>query len=221
MSPDLMMSRPLFVTFEGIDACGKSTQIKLLADFLHRRQIKTTQLRDPGSTRVSEAVRNILLDRKYADMSPWAELLLYEAARAQLVQESVLPALKNGFVVLCDRFYDSTTAYQGFARQLDPVVVEKANAIGSCGLIPDLTIFIDIDVQESEQRKQLLGHTLDRMEAEGRQFLQRVRDGYQALWAKEPNRIFRVNGSESIETVQEQIQTLLIQKWKDMFSSEQ
>lgn len=206
------LEKALFVTFEGIDACGKSTQIRLLHDFLAQHRKTVVQLRDPGSTRVSEAVRAILLDHAHKAMSPWAELLLYEAARAQLVQEAILPALSQGAVVLCDRFYDSTTAYQGYARGLDLESVRQANILGSCGLTPDATFFVDVDPIIAAQRKAAQGGGMDRIEAEGLAFQQRVRAGYVAIQAAEPQRVFHIDGSRSVAEVHQQIVQIFLHK---------
>jgi dTMP kinase len=206
--------KPLFVTFEGIDACGKSTQILMLHDFLRNRGIDAAQLRDPGVTRVSEAVRAILLDRSNTEMSPWTELLLYEAARAQLVQELIQPALRLGRVVLCDRFYDSTTAYQGHARNLDLKMIKRANEIGACGLVPDLTFFIDVDPVVAAQRKVRQGSSVDRMEAEGLEFQKSVRAGFIAIQSAESGRVHIIDGHLSSEQIHEKIRSLFINKWE-------
>jgi dTMP kinase len=206
--------KPLFVTFEGIDACGKSTQILMLHDFLRNHGIEAVQLRDPGATRVSEAVRAILLDRSNTEMSPWTELLLYEAARAQLVQELIQPALRLGRIVLCDRFYDSTTAYQGYARNLDLKMITRANEIGACGLVPDLTFFIDVDPVVAAQRKVRQGSSVDRMEAEGLEFQKRVRAGFIAIQSAEPGRVHIIDGHLSSEQIHEKIRSLFLNKWE-------
>ena len=206
------LQKALFVTFEGIDACGKSTQIRLLHDYLAQRGQNVVQVRDPGSTGVSEAVRAILLDHAYRDMSPWAELLLYEAARAQLVQEAILPALSQGTVVLCDRFYDSTTAYQGYARGLDLESVRQANVLGSCGLTPDATFFVDVDPIIAAQRKAAQGGRTDRIEAEGLEFQRRVRAGYVAIQAAEPQRMYLIDGRRTVTEIHQQIVQIFLQR---------
>lgn len=142
-----------FITFEGIDYSGKSVQIKRLAEYLEQEGKTVVVLRDPGTTRISEKIRHILLDNDHHEMTKWTELLLYEAARAQMVEETIMPLLQEGSVVLCDRFYDSTTAYQGYGRQLDIMMVERANSIGSCGLVPELTLLIDLDVDAAVKRR--------------------------------------------------------------------
>lgn len=199
----------LFITFEGVDACGKSTQAQLLYQFLRKNDREVIRLRDPGATPISEAIRAILLDNKNSAMSPWAELLLYEAARAQMVDESIKPALRAGKIVVSDRFYDSTTAYQGYARGLDLESVKRANGIGSVGLTPDITFVIDVDPKIAVERKIKLGEPADRMEAEGFAFQQKVRSGYQKIAESNPQRVKRVDGNRSVEIIQQEIRRLI------------
>ncbi len=197
--------RGLFITLEGIDFCGKSTQAALLARRWRETGREVTTLRDPGGTTISERVRAILLDRRLQEMHPVTELLLYEAARAQLVAERIAPCLERGEVVICDRFYDSTTAYQGYGRGLPLEQVELANRLGSQGLRPDLTIVIDITVEESLRRQQTLGQLPDRMEAQESDFRRRVREGYLEISRREPERIVVVNGEDPPEEVHTRI----------------
>jgi dTMP kinase len=203
------MKNGLFISFEGVDACGKSTQAELLYEFLRKKGKEVIRLRDPGATPISEAIRTILLDNRNDAMSPWAELLLYEAARAQMVDESIKPALDAGQVVLCDRFYDSTTAYQGYARGLDLTIVDQANQIGSIGLTPDVTFVIDVDPKIAVERKIKLGEPADRMEAEGFLFQEKVRGGYLKIADHNPDRVKLIDGSQSINDIQDQIRLLL------------
>ncbi|MBN1561980.1 dTMP kinase [candidate division KSB1 bacterium] len=199
-----------FVTFEGIDACGKSTQIRLLHEFLRKNEVDAICLRDPGTTAISESIRRILLDNKNSAMSSWTELLLYEAARAQLVEEEIRPALAKGAIVLCDRFYDSTTAYQGYGRGLDLDIVRRANEIGSVGLTPDLTFFLDIDPRLAVARKREIGIAEDRLEAEGVAFQEKVRHGFRELQKAEPQRVSFIDGHRAIETIQLEIQSIMM-----------
>ena len=199
----------LFITFEGVDACGKSTQVELLYDYLRNNDKEVIRLRDPGATPISEAIRNILLDNKNAAMSPWTELLLYEAARAQMVEESIRPALDSGVIVLCDRFYDSTTAYQGHARGLDLDVVARANQIGSVGLTPNMSFVIDVEPKIAAERKAKQGRPADRMEAEGFVFQEKVREGYLIISGRFSNRVKLIDGSRSIDEIQQQIRSIL------------
>jgi len=162
-----MLKSSKVISFEGIDQSGKSVQVKLFYERLQKENIASILLRDPGATRISERIRSILLDNDLVEMSPWTELLLYEAARAQMVEESIKPALEKNMVVVCDRFYDSSTAYQGYGRGLDLELVAAANRLGACGVVPDKTFLIDLEPEIAYQRKQNLDYEADRLEAEG------------------------------------------------------
>ncbi len=190
-----------FITFEGIDYSGKSVQAKQLLENLKLQNIPCTALRDPGATRISEKIRGILLDNDHNEMTKWTELLLYEAARAQMVEESIIPALKKGEIVVCDRFYDSTSAYQGFGRELDLEMVNRANSIGSVGLVPDLTFLIDIDVKSALERRLRVNEKADRLEAQGDAFQERVRKGYLAIAEQEAGRFRVINGDDSVGNI--------------------
>ncbi len=175
-----------FVSFEGIDGCGKSTHATRLARELEHEGLEVVLVRDPGTTRLSEKIRALLLDPANSDMSRECELLLYEAARAQLVAEVVRPALERGAWVLADRFCDSTTAYQGGGRSIDAAFVETANELGSLGVVPDLTFVFDLDVEEAARRR---GEEPDRIELEGEAFAESVRRAYLALAEREADRV--------------------------------
>ena len=205
----LTEEKGFFITFEGVDACGKSTQVKLLYESLRKNGMDAIHLRDPGATPISEAIRVILLDNKNSAMSSWTELLLYEAARAQMVDESIRPALDAGTIVLCDRFYDSTTAYQGYARNLDLGIVQQSNTIGSVGLVPDVTFFIDVDPKVAAERKDKRGEKADRMESAGLAFQQKVRHGFREIQKAEPERMKLIDGHRSIELIQGDISAIL------------
>ncbi len=191
--------RGVFITLEGADGCGKSTQAARLADALEASGREVVRLREPGGTAISEKVRAILLDPANAEMCPECELMLYEASRAQLVREVVEPALSRGAVVLCDRFYDSTYAYQAGGRSLPEDLVRRANALGSCGLDPDRTLVFDLDPELAYARATAGG--ADRMEAEGLAFQRRVRDAYLRLAQAEPARVRVVDASGEREAV--------------------
>lgn len=215
------MSRPgKFVTFEGIDLSGKSFQALRLKENLEQLSVAVTLLRDPGATAISERVRSILLDKNHLEMMPLTELLLYEAARVQMVQQVILPALDAGHVVLCDRFFDSTTAYQGFGRQIDLEIVMAANRIGSGGLEPDLTFFIDIPLQVAEQRRRLAGREKDRLEAAGHSFQERVRNGYLQLAQEQSRRIVRIDGDRNPELVQQEIFEIFKKRFPGLVTNE-
>ncbi|NOY58140.1 MAG: dTMP kinase [Calditrichaeota bacterium] len=211
-------SRGKFVTFEGIDASGKSVQAKLLYQRLQNNGVDSVLLRDPGATRISERVRDILLDNAHEEMSPWAELLLYEAARAQMVEETIFPALADGKVVICDRFYDSTTAYQGYGRSLDLNLVKQANTIGSIGLVPDLTFLIDLDPHVAIERMKKSNRANDRMESAGIELQKRVFDGYRKVAALEPERFSVISGDQEIKVIEKIIWNIFKNKFEWFFS---
>jgi dTMP kinase len=197
-----MTSTGLLLSFEGIDGCGKSTQLGLLHDRLLSMSIPTLALREPGGTHTSEAIRSILLDKQF-DISPISEMLLFSAARAQLVNERIRPALENGMVVLLDRFYDSTTAYQGFGRQfIDIPTIEKLNTIATGGLTPDITFYFDLEVDAAFSRR---SGEADRMEDAGRDFFDRVRSGYIHLAQHHKHRFRTLDSSRAMKVVQEEV----------------
>lgn len=191
----------MFITFEGLDFCGKSTQV---TEFINRLQqeetVEVLRLREPGGTKIAERIRGLLLDRDHLEMHPLTELLLFSASRSQLVHEVIRPALTRGAVVVCDRFYDSTTAYQGYGRGLDLEAIRRITDVATGGLTPDQTFFVDIEVEEIERRKLGAGVPADRMESSGKQFYERVRDGYRALAASEP-RFAMINGMNDVGSV--------------------
>lgn len=205
----------IFITFEGIDCSGKSLQAGLLCDKLTSIGRQVIVFRDPGTTRISEQVRTILLNTEHSEMSSWTELLLYEAARAQMVEETIKPALQDGKIVLCDRFYDSTTAYQGYGRKLDLKLVQKANELGSTGLVPDLTFIIDLDPDVAAQRKEISQTKKDRLEAEGQQFFERIACGYREIAFLEPGRVALVNGDQKVDKIHAEIYRVFQKKFLD------
>lgn len=188
-----------FITVEGIDGCGKSTQARLLAEDLERAGYDVLALREPGGVAISEKIRALLLDPANAEMSATCELLLYEAARAQLVHEVVAPALAGGRVVVCDRFYDSTTAYQGYAGGVPLDAVTRANelAVGACA--PDLTLVFDIDPALAAERT--VSRAQDRMEAKGIAYQQRVAEGFRAIAAADPARVKLIDAARDIDAI--------------------
>ena len=194
----------MFITYEGLDFSGKSTQVGLLADTLSQSGAKILVLRDPGGTAIGERIRAVLLDRELRDMSDSTELFLFSASRSQLVQEIIKPALHNGTIVVCDRFYDSTTAYQGWGRGLSLDAIKTMNRVAANGLVPAITYFIDIPVSEIEQRMMHQKAGADRMEMSGRAFYERVREGFLQL-AKEEPRFEVVDGRLSIEEIRQNI----------------
>ncbi len=195
----------MFITFEGIDASGKSTQIKLLEQYLIEQNFKVIVVREPGGTKLSEEIRNILLSKENFSMVKECEIFLFSASRAQLVREVIIPKLKEGFIVLSDRFHDSTTAYQGTGRdiKLEDVFVIHRIAIDDC--IPDLTFFLDIPFEESIRRKKLIELSPDRIESMGKEFFDRVREGYLQIQKREPDRFKIINGVGSPSEIHKQI----------------
>ena len=191
--------RGLFITLEGADGCGKSTQAAILADRIAATGREVVRLREPGGTAVSEKIRALVLDPENSEMAPECELLLFEASRAQLVRQVIEPALARGAVVVCDRFYDSTFAYQAAGRSLAEPTIRAANALGSCGVAPDRTLVLDMDTDAALSRATRDG--ADRMEAEGVAFQRRVREGYLRLVAEEPHRVRRVDAAGTVEGV--------------------
>jgi len=182
----------LFITFEGGEGCGKSTQARALYTHLKRQGIPALLTQEPGGTDLGRRIRDLLKRQVSTSISPEAELLLFNASRAQLVCEVIKPALKKGMVVICDRFYDSTTAYQGYGRGLDLTAVKAVNDFGAGGLKPDLTILLDIPPERGLDRK---GHGVeDRFEQEAVRFHKRVRSGYFKLARMEPDRWLVIDG---------------------------
>jgi dTMP kinase len=184
-----------FITFEGIDGCGKSTQLIHTAQLLCEIGFSVVTLREPGSTRISEQIRRILLHTK-EPLSNVTELLLYEAARAEITELEIRPHLNAGSIVLCDRFYDSTTAYQGYGRKLDLRMVNRLHQLAVGETRPDLTLVFDVDLKTAFARR---GKKLDRLESQSRAFFNRVRLGYREIARKEPRRVKLIDASGSVD----------------------
>lgn len=199
-----------FITFEGIEGCGKTTQLRLLAENLRSRGDEVTVTREPGGCPISDRVREILLDAGNGAMTAMTELLLYAAARAQHVAEVVAPALDAGQIVLCDRFTDATVAYQGYGRGLDQGVIAELNRLATGTIRPELTLLFDCPVEIGLERAMARinssqGAREERFELESLQFHRRVREGYLALAEREPGRFIVINGAESIEATAEAV----------------
>lgn len=192
----------MFITFEGIDCCGKSTQARLLGERLASSGHDVVQLREPGNTRLSEHIRSILLNKEFDEMNMRTELLLFSASRAQLVAEVILPALDRDKVVICDRFVDSTVAYQGYGRQLPLEDIAHINRIATQDLVPDMTFFIDVSPELAFERcRDRMETGRDRMEESGVRFYERVIDGYMRLAETDRGRFYVVDGSNRPEEV--------------------
>lgn len=201
-----MAGKGLFISFEGSEGCGKSTQIGRLAARLRDAGREVVLLREPGGTPIGEKIRDLLqYDASAAAMKPETELLLFAASRAQLVREVIRPAVARGAVVLCDRFLDSTTVYQGVARALDRKDVAAINAFAVGETLPDLTLLLDLDAAEGRRRAASRKGPVDRMEQEKEEFYEAVRHGYLALAEEHKGRIAVINASAGIDAVEELI----------------
>jgi dTMP kinase len=196
----------LFITFEGPEGGGKSTQIKLLAWWLRAQGCDVLTTREPGGTRIGDGVRSLLLNPEHVEMQPQAEILLYSAARAQLVGEVIRPQLARGGVVLCDRYADSTLAYQGYGRQLNLDALRMITSFATGGLVPDLTICLDLPVLDGLQRKRANASAAsddwNRIEREELEFHERVRAGYLELARMDSERWWVVDARQSVELAQ-------------------
>ncbi len=187
-----------FISFEGIEGSGKSTQAKLLYSYLEGRGHEVVLTEEPGGTVIGKEIREVLLAVEHRNMSPLTELLLYMASRAQHVQEVILPALDRGAIVITDRFADSTIAYQGYGRGIDFGIIDTLDAVATGRLRPDLTILLDIDIGTGLQRNKDV-RKVDRLELEDISFHERVRDGYHAIASREPSRVRTLSVRNGIE----------------------
>ncbi|MBI3307358.1 MAG: dTMP kinase [Candidatus Omnitrophica bacterium] len=203
------MKKGYFITFEGAEGSGKSTQIKRAAAYLRLNGKKVLLLREPGGTRVSEAIREIILNKTFKEMKPETELLLYLAARAQIVREKIEPALEKGYIVICDRFEDSTIAYQGYGRKMSIENIKKVSGLFvRADLQPDLTILLDINPKDGMKR----GGRHDRMEYQSWVFHHRVWRGFRTLARQQKKRFIKIDAAKSIEEVSSIIQSQLDQR---------
>jgi dTMP kinase len=195
----------MFITFEGIDFCGKSTQVQLLRDYLIEQKKEVLLIREPGGTGISEKIREILLDKKNNEMVMETEIFLFSASRAQLVREVIRPHLQKGYYVISDRFHDSSTAYQGYGRGLSVDAIQNIHNLAIGKTIPDITFFIDIPNDIAMVRKKNIAHSdLDRIEVSDNSFYERVRDGYLKL-AENEKRFRVIDGTQNIKEINEQI----------------
>lgn len=199
-----------FITFEGPEGSGKSTQIQQLVEQLKAQDIEVISTREPGGTATGEAIRNILQHNAANEaLSEHAELLLFAASRAQLVNQVIFPALQEGVWVICDRFIDSTMAYQGYARGMDLGILNQINKFAIAGCKPDLTLLLDLDVERGfrrlEERYADGKASADRFECEAREFHERVRSGYHQLSEREPERFYVIDADQCVDSVSSQI----------------
>lgn len=205
----------LFITFEGTECCGKTTQVQLLANRLRKMHVQVRVLREPGGTPIGEEIRHTLQhSTANAAMTPEAEMLLLNASRAQLVREVIRPALAAGEIVVCDRFYDSTTAYQGYGRGLDLRIVKAVIDFAVGDTRPDVTFLLVVPHEVSEERRLARQATLpfmrDRMEEADRGFFERVIKGYQAIAAAEPDRVRVIDATDAIQNIHNRIWNLTV-----------
>lgn len=204
----------LFITMEGPDGAGKTTQIDLLRDYLSGKGYDIIVCREPGGTPISEAVRQVILNKDFTEMGNMTELLLYAAARAQLMEEVIRPALLEGKIVICDRFVESSAVYQGIGRNMGIDLVYQVNQFAIGDTVPDLTIMIDLNAEIGISRKKKQAE-LDRMEREALDFHERVVDGYRQLSQLFPERIYKVDGSRTIEEIHQKIVAQVNKKLHD------
>ncbi len=191
-----------FITFEGSERCGKSTQSKLLCEYLEQLGRKVVFLREPGGTIISEKIRQLLLDEKNNEMVDETELLLYMASRAQTVKQLIIPAIKDGKIVVCDRFLDSTIVYQGYGLGMDLKVINFLGELVTFGIKPDLTVLLDLPLKEALDK---IGDKKDRIEQRSFEYHTKVRNGYLALAEKEPKRVKLIKVEQNIKDTQEKI----------------
>ena len=207
------MPRLPFITFEGSEGCGKSTQVQRLAARLQRSGVPYLVTREPGGTPIGETIRELLQFAPHnSTMTPETELLLFEASRSQLVREIINPALERGVCVIADRFFDSTTVYQGAARKLDRKMVERLNvfAVGDC--VPEVTFVLDVDAVTAESRMQQ-PRRVDRMEQQPAEFYERVREAYRKLATRAPNRVVLIEGSRNADEIEDEIWKMLCSRF--------
>ena len=209
-----IMPRLPFITFEGSEGCGKSTQVRRLAARLKVLGVLHLVTREPGGTPIGESIRELLQFAPQGDaMTPETELLLFEASRSQLVREVIRPALTAGTCVISDRFLDSTTVYQGAARKLDPEIVALLNAFAAGDCRPDVTFVLDLDPVAARLRMQKTERRPDRMERQPAEFYEAVRDGYHELAKREANRVVLIDGSQSPDKIDNQIWSILASRF--------
>ena len=198
----------MFITFEGPEGSGKTTQFSLLATFLQERNLPVVATREPGGTSIGNQIRACLHDVNNTAMTSAAEILLYSASRAQLVREVIRPALDAGKIVLCDRYADSTMAYQGYGRQLDLEAIAFITRFATGGLKPDLTFLLDVDVEAGLQRRSAGGEEMNRMDLQTLDFYKRMQEGYYEMAAAEPERWVIVNANRPVAVVQREIRQI-------------
>ena len=206
----------MFISFEGIDGSGKTTQLQILATYLESIGYEVMLLREPGGVPLSESVRDLLLNSS-EEINPITELLLFEASRSHLVHSLIKPAIAQGKIILCDRFLDSTTAYQGYGRGIDLDIINTFNSIATLGIMPDLTFYLDVDFATAENRSDR--KIYDRIESAGKEFYLRVIQGFRELASNYPERIFRIDASRELDVTSALIKQIIDSKLNDPVAS--
>jgi len=201
------MKKGLFITFEGIEGCGKSTQAKLLEEYFIQEGRSVFLTREPGGPKISEMIRKILLSIDNNEMLPQTEVLLYMASRSQHTGEWIIPELEKGNIVISDRYYDSTFAYQGAARKIDGKLIDTIRRYATFGLVPDITFLVDLSEEIGLSR--ILAEDADRLEQESMKFHKKVREGFLEIAKKEPERFFVLDGKKSIKEIHEDVIELI------------
>lgn len=201
----------MFITFEGIDGCGKTTQIRLLSEYLQKNDKEVLSIREPGGTEFSEEIREILLHSKH-NLNSISELMLFEAARADLTEKIIKPALEQGKFVLSDRFFDSTTAYQGYGRGLNLENVQNINLFATNNLKPDITFYLRINLDTSDNRTN--HRKLDKIESSGSEFFKKLINGFDEIANQNPDRIIIIDAENSIEKISNEIISVIDNKLK-------
>ena len=207
-----MIDNSKFISFEGIDFSGKTTQIDLLTRQLEQQGENVIIMREPGGTDISERIRDILLDKNHLEMTDLCEVFLYSAARNQMINERVIGELESGSFVIADRFVDSTTAYQGFGRRIPMDLIRDINRAATGDLMPGLTFILDIDPDQVIDRKKERNMEIDRLESSGDDFYDRVHKGYQKIAELDPIRVKLINANQSIEQINSEIWEFVTQK---------
>lgn len=195
----------MFITFEGIDLSGKSTQARLLYNYLKKKKKKTILVREPGGTAISEKIRSILLDNKNKKMFSLTEFFLFSASRHQLTEEIIKPHLKKGFYVICDRYFDSSTAYQGYGGMVKLDIINPLNKIATSGLNPDKSFLIDVSLKETIRRRSKLGKAHDRMEAKAKIYYTKVITGFRKIARTNKDRYVIISGNKTINEIHKEI----------------
>jgi len=199
----------IFISFEGIEGSGKTIQARLLDEFLRKKGYTVVLTEEPGGTQIGLKIRELLLSVEHQEMTSVAELMLYNASRAQLIKEVILPTIKKGAIVITDRFNDSTVAYQGYGRGIDLNLIDSIDRIVTAGLKPDITILLDLNVEVGLKRNRGI-HKADRLELEDKAFHKKVRNGYLEIAGKEPERIKLIDASKSIEEIHGEIVSIVM-----------